>query len=207
MAYLTTFARIRDWLRVELHCGIALLPQKFVQLCQSKYPSRPGCQIWIIPLVRTTELRNLVIVQTILLATPPCRSQSLLLKLFRLSQEPKAPVLISRSTPVTWFPMIVTPNYQGALSTFGPVPFDRQSRVIGIMFYIPRYAVSLPFRKIDYLGHSQTVVYDLFKRMLGSGPTYVALGNHDSYHTWVFFAYLVAQRLQRISVRKMPPTL
>jgi sphingomyelin phosphodiesterase len=26
------------------------------------------------------------------------------------------------------------------------------------------------------------VVYDLFKRMLGSGPVYAALGNHDSYH-------------------------
>ncbi|KAI9455924.1 Metallo-dependent phosphatase-like protein [Lactarius psammicola] len=28
----------------------------------------------------------------------------------------------------------------------------------------------------------KTVVYDLFKRMLGSGPVYAALGNHDSYN-------------------------
>lgn len=25
-------------------------------------------------------------------------------------------------------------------------------------------------------------MYDLFKRMLGSGPVYAALGNHDSYN-------------------------
>ena len=29
---------------------------------------------------------------------------------------------------------------------------------------------------------SQTVLYDLFKRMLGSGPVYAALGNHDTYN-------------------------
>ena len=28
----------------------------------------------------------------------------------------------------------------------------------------------------------QTVVYDLFKKLLGSGPVYAALGNHDSYN-------------------------
>lgn len=32
---------------------------------------------------------------------------------------------------------------------------------------------------------SQTVLYDLFKRMLGSGPVYAALGNHDSYNQCV----------------------
>lgn len=26
------------------------------------------------------------------------------------------------------------------------------------------------------------MVYDLFKHMLGSGPVYAALGNHDSYN-------------------------
>ena len=31
----------------------------------------------------------------------------------------------------------------------------------------------------------QTVLYDLFKRMLGSGPVYAALGNHDSYNQFV----------------------
>ncbi|KAL0580838.1 hypothetical protein V5O48_001214 [Marasmius crinis-equi] len=34
----------------------------------------------------------------------------------------------------------------------------------------------------DYIRYTETVVYDLFKRMLGSGPVYAALGNHDSYN-------------------------
>ncbi|KAI0027960.1 sphingomyelin phosphodiesterase [Vararia minispora EC-137] len=34
----------------------------------------------------------------------------------------------------------------------------------------------------DYVLYTETVVYDLFKRTLGSGPVYVALGNHDSYN-------------------------
>ncbi|KAI0253189.1 Metallo-dependent phosphatase-like protein [Lactifluus subvellereus] len=34
----------------------------------------------------------------------------------------------------------------------------------------------------DYVMWTETVVYDLFKRMLGSGPVYAALGNHDSYN-------------------------
>jgi sphingomyelin phosphodiesterase len=29
------------------------------------------------------------------------------------------------------------------------------------------------------------VIYDLFKRLLGSGPVYAALGNHDSYNEFV----------------------
>lgn len=28
-------------------------------------------------------------------------------------------------------------------------------------------------------------MYDLLKRMLGSGPVYAALGNHDSYNQFV----------------------
>ncbi|RPD64995.1 sphingomyelin phosphodiesterase [Lentinus tigrinus ALCF2SS1-6] len=34
----------------------------------------------------------------------------------------------------------------------------------------------------DYVLYTETVVYDLFKRMLGTGPVYAALGNHDSYN-------------------------
>lgn len=30
----------------------------------------------------------------------------------------------------------------------------------------------------------QTVLYDLFRQMLGSGPMYVALGNHDSHNEY-----------------------
>jgi sphingomyelin phosphodiesterase len=30
------------------------------------------------------------------------------------------------------------------------------------------------------------MLYDLFKRMLGAGPVYAALGNHDSYNQFVF---------------------
>jgi sphingomyelin phosphodiesterase len=32
----------------------------------------------------------------------------------------------------------------------------------------------------------QTILYGLFKRMLGSGPVYAALGNHDTYNQLVF---------------------
>ncbi|KAJ8084601.1 hypothetical protein PM082_003374 [Marasmius tenuissimus] len=34
----------------------------------------------------------------------------------------------------------------------------------------------------DYIRWTETTVYDLFKRMLGSGPVYASLGNHDSYN-------------------------
>ncbi|KDR85605.1 hypothetical protein GALMADRAFT_234571 [Galerina marginata CBS 339.88] len=33
-----------------------------------------------------------------------------------------------------------------------------------------------------YIEYTETIVYDLFKRMLGTGPVYAALGNHDSYN-------------------------
>ncbi|KAG6919046.1 hypothetical protein DXG01_009756 [Tephrocybe rancida] len=34
----------------------------------------------------------------------------------------------------------------------------------------------------DYIQYVETIMYDLFKRMLGTGPVYAALGNHDSYN-------------------------
>ncbi|KAN0117949.1 Metallo-dependent phosphatase-like protein [Russula decolorans] len=34
----------------------------------------------------------------------------------------------------------------------------------------------------DYVMYTEAVMYDLFKRTLGSGPVYAALGNHDSYN-------------------------
>ncbi|KAI0273987.1 Metallo-dependent phosphatase [Russula aff. rugulosa BPL654] len=34
----------------------------------------------------------------------------------------------------------------------------------------------------DYVMYTEAVMYDLFKRTLGSGPVYPALGNHDSYN-------------------------
>ncbi|KAF8230055.1 hypothetical protein L208DRAFT_1438751 [Tricholoma matsutake] len=33
-----------------------------------------------------------------------------------------------------------------------------------------------------YVEYTETIVYDLFRRMLGSGPVYAALGNHDSFN-------------------------
>ncbi|KAF9486347.1 Metallo-dependent phosphatase [Pholiota conissans] len=33
-----------------------------------------------------------------------------------------------------------------------------------------------------YVEYTEAIVYDLFKRLLGSGPVYAALGNHDSYN-------------------------
>ncbi|KAI0319038.1 Metallo-dependent phosphatase [Amylostereum chailletii] len=34
----------------------------------------------------------------------------------------------------------------------------------------------------DYVMYTETVMYDLLKRTLGSGPVYAVLGNHDSYN-------------------------
>ncbi|PPQ64241.1 hypothetical protein CVT24_008644 [Panaeolus cyanescens] len=34
----------------------------------------------------------------------------------------------------------------------------------------------------EYVEYTETVLYDLFKRTLGSGPVYATMGNHDSYN-------------------------
>ncbi|KAJ2994129.1 hypothetical protein NUW54_g7605 [Trametes sanguinea] len=34
----------------------------------------------------------------------------------------------------------------------------------------------------DYVSYTETLMYDLLKRMLGKGPVYAALGNHDTYN-------------------------
>ncbi|KAJ7146299.1 Metallo-dependent phosphatase-like protein [Mycena epipterygia] len=34
----------------------------------------------------------------------------------------------------------------------------------------------------DYIEYTETLLYDLFRRTLGSGPVYATLGNHDSYN-------------------------
>ncbi|TFK41947.1 Metallo-dependent phosphatase-like protein [Crucibulum laeve] len=34
----------------------------------------------------------------------------------------------------------------------------------------------------QYVEYTEALMYDLFKKMLGSGPVYAALGNHDSYN-------------------------
>jgi hypothetical protein len=52
----------------------------------------------------------------------------------------------------------------------------------------------------------QTVVYDLFKRLLRSGPIYAVLGNHDSYNScvvqliagWRKLIFLIGLRMLRI---------
>ena len=44
------------------------------------------------------------------------------------------------------------------------------------LFHIKLYLINHP----SYF--HQTVVYDLLRRMLGSGPVYAALGNHDSFN-------------------------
>jgi hypothetical protein len=36
----------------------------------------------------------------------------------------------------------------------------------------------------------KAIVYDLFNRLLGSGPVYAALGNHDSYNQSVCSLYV-----------------
>ncbi|KAL7285228.1 hypothetical protein ACG7TL_000322 [Trametes sanguinea] len=36
--------------------------------------------------------------------------------------------------------------------------------------------------QLDYVSYTETVMYDLLKRMLGTGPVYAALGNHDTYN-------------------------
>jgi sphingomyelin phosphodiesterase len=39
--------------------------------------------------------------------------------------------------------------------------------------------------RFDLIFPPQAILYDLFKRMLGSGPVYAALGNHDTYNQFV----------------------
>ncbi|KZP10094.1 sphingomyelin phosphodiesterase [Athelia psychrophila] len=34
----------------------------------------------------------------------------------------------------------------------------------------------------DYIEYTEAILYDLFKRTLGTGPVYAAIGNHDSYN-------------------------
>lgn len=34
----------------------------------------------------------------------------------------------------------------------------------------------------EYIEYTETVLYDLYKRQLGSGPVYASLGNHDTYN-------------------------
>lgn len=34
----------------------------------------------------------------------------------------------------------------------------------------------------EYIMYTETVLYDLFKRIAGSGPVYPALGNHDTHN-------------------------
>ena len=47
------------------------------------------------------------------------------------------------------------------------------------------------YAKCDAVDESfqKTVLYDLFRQMLGSGPMYVALGNHDSHNECVYDLY------------------
>jgi 3',5'-cyclic AMP phosphodiesterase CpdA len=33
-----------------------------------------------------------------------------------------------------------------------------------------------------YVEYTETLLYDLFRKTLGSGPVYAVLGNHDSYN-------------------------
>ena len=49
------------------------------------------------------------------------------------------------------------------------------------MLRTQRYAYTWSQINLSVLNPRKSVVYDLFKRMLGSGPVYAALGNHDSY--------------------------
>ena len=49
-----------------------------------------------------------------------------------------------------------------------------------------RWACILDLQKESYiLILSQTVLYGLMKQLMGSGPVYVTLGNHDSYNQYV----------------------
>lgn len=38
----------------------------------------------------------------------------------------------------------------------------------------------------EYILYTETVLYDLFKRIAGSGPVYPALGNHDTHNEYAF---------------------
>lgn len=37
-----------------------------------------------------------------------------------------------------------------------------------------------------YTVYSETVLYDLLKRQINSGPVYAVMGNHDTYNEYAF---------------------
>lgn len=55
----------------------------------------------------------------------------------------------------------------------------------------------------------QTLLYDLMKRMLVSGPVYAVLGNHDSYNQYVYSLYslYLDSLFDHLIGRRMLPTL
>ena len=58
----------------------------------------------------------------------------------------------------------------------------------------------------------QTLAYDLFRKMLGSGPVYATLGNHDTYNQYVtslsrdtYFSYLAFSELRTLPIPSVGP--
>lgn len=51
----------------------------------------------------------------------------------------------------------------------------------------PSYAISSGLSGLwrwlrDEVEYTETLLFDLFKKLLGSGPVYATMGNHDSYN-------------------------
>lgn len=81
--------------------------------------------------------------------------------------------------------MIQTINFRGSFYQLHFSIYDRGVHLFfftGVTLNILRYSTLSFIEFIIHLNFQQTVVFDLFKRLLGSGPVYAALGNHDSYN-------------------------
>lgn len=42
----------------------------------------------------------------------------------------------------------------------------------------------------ELVEYTETMIFDLFKRLLGSGPVYATMGNHDSYNQWAMSLWI-----------------
>ena len=87
--------------------------------------------------------------------------------------------------------------------------YDRSSSFIctGATLNIPRYSAFNLHLFISLFTVQQTVLYDLFKEMLGTGPVYPALGNHDSYNQSVAVCVFGAYGLYHLRAQDAPHAL
>ncbi|GJJ12646.1 hypothetical protein Clacol_006890 [Clathrus columnatus] len=94
-----------------------------------------------------------------------------------------------RTAPVDYVAVkitIIDTPYSLALAALQSIPVLTNTEKTGFNFTV--YTGDLvshdaePQLSREYVEYTERVLYDLFKRLLNSGPVYAALGNHDSYN-------------------------